>query len=492
MVIKGGIPMKKPNILLIGCGPHAKRVYLPILKESKLEFGTQLKAIVELKEKKAEVSQYIENLFDNVDDIYVDKFGKEYVHTLPEEVEKQLNQVVKDKKINGVIIATDPLNHMQYALWAQKQNLNILMDKPISTYENISNSIEQARQLTEDYKLLMKNHNPDKVFIINAQRRFLPQFEIVQGFVNEIAEKYGMPVTSMQSTHSDGQWRLPNEILTLKYHPLLGWGKISHSGYHFIDMASKIVKDSYIAAGKQFDTLSTFSKFIRPSGLLKLQSQEDLEKIFGKKYHAIDNRTDDELLKLYKINNEAEVDVTALINFSYGGIPLTNISLNLLHNGFSRRSWLLPNTKDLYKGNGRVRHEYHNIEQGCLQNIQIHSYQSNDCHDINTEHDFLIGGNNHYDIYLFRNTGITGGKAFEKITGKEIAEKYSLDKSKVMNELARQDAVKEFLEVIVGKRAVNETKGNIVDHDLSVQLMSMIYESGICNSEIVQSLNKKL
>ena len=379
---------------------------------------------------------------------------------------------------------------MQYALWAQEQNLNILMDKPISTYENISNSIKQAKQLKTDYELLMTNYSDNKVFIVNAQRRFLPQFEIVQRLVNEVAKKYGMPVTSMQSTHSDGQWRLPNEILTLKYHPLLGWGKVSHSGYHFIDMSSKIVKDSYISAGKQFDEMSVYSKFIRPSGLLRMQSQNDLKKIFGEEYSNIDKRTDEELLKLYKINNEAEVDATVLINLRNKGTPLTNITLNLLHNGFSRRSWLLPNTKDLYKGNGRVRHEYHNIEQGCLQNIQIHSYQSNDKHDINTDNDFLIGGNNHYDIYIFRNTGIMGGKAFEQITGKEIAETYNLDKSKVMNELARHEAVKEFLEIIIGKRKVNETKGNIDDHGLSVQLMSMIYESGISNSEVIQSLSE--
>lgn len=482
--------MQRPNILLIGCGPHAKRVYIPILKETEITFGTQLKAIVELKEKESDVSQYIQRFFDNVECVYVDKFEQEYKHKLPKRVEMQLNEIVKEKDINGVIIATDPLNHMQYALWAQRQNLHILMDKPISTYENISNSIEQAKQVKVDYELLLKNYNFKKAFIINAQRRFLPQFEIVQELVNEIAKKYGMPVTSMQSTHSDGQWRLPNEILTLKYHPLIGWGKVSHSGYHFIDMASKIVKDSFISAEKNFDELSVFSKFIRPSGLLMMQTQEDLEKIFGKEYKNLDKRTNEELLNLYKTNNEAEVDATALINLSYQGTPVTNITLNLLHNGFSRRAWLNPNTKDLYKGNGRVRHEYHNIEQGCLQNIQIHSYQSNDKHDINTENDFLIGGNNHYDIYIFRNTGIIGGKAFEQITGKEIAEKYSLDKSKVMNELARHEAVRQFLEVIIGKRDANNTKANIIEHCLSVQLMSMIYESGISNKEIIQPLDK--
>ena len=128
---------------------------------------------------------------------------------------------------------------------------------------------------------------------------------------------------------------------------------------------------------KNFDEISVFSKFIRPSGVLLQQNQRDLEKIFGYEYKQLDCRTDEELLKIYKEKNEAEVDANSIISLSYNGIPVTNITLNLIHNGFSRRSWLNSNMKDLYKGNGRVRHEYHNIEQGCLQNIQIHSYQLN-------------------------------------------------------------------------------------------------------------------
>ena len=47
--------METPNIMLIGCGPHAKRVYVPKLKEIESEFGIKLKAIVELKEKQEDI-----------------------------------------------------------------------------------------------------------------------------------------------------------------------------------------------------------------------------------------------------------------------------------------------------------------------------------------------------------------------------------------------------------------------------------------------------
>jgi len=229
--------METPNIILIVCGPHAKRVYVPKLKEFEGEFRINLKAIVELKEKQNDVLAFASKYFENINYIFVDKFGEEFKQTLPDELENYLNSVIIKENINAVIIATDPLNHIQYALWALKHNLHILMDKPISTYDNISNNLKQAKQLKKDYKLLIENYSSDKAFIVNTQRRFLPQFQIVQDFVNEIASEYKMPITSMQSTHSDGQWRLPDEVLKFKYHPLLGWGKVSHSGYHFIDMA---------------------------------------------------------------------------------------------------------------------------------------------------------------------------------------------------------------------------------------------------------------
>lgn len=477
----------RPNILLIGCGPHAQRVYLPALKASEKEFNTQIKVVVEIKEKCKETLRIIENFYPKAECLFIEQFSTFQWHTLPHYVEKQLNLNVEKYKINAVIIATDPMNHMQYALWAVNKNLHIFMDKPISSYSNVSNSVKQAKQIKKDFSLLLENYSTDKAFILNAQRRFLPQLEIIQGKINEVAGMYGTPITSMQSSHSDGQWRLPNEIIDLKYHGYHGNGKVSHSGFHFIDLACKLTKESFEAAEKSFNNLLIYSSFIRPSGVLKMQGQADLLKIFGNEYKKIDKRLDEEILQEFAKIKEGEVDVAAIITILKNNIPLSNITLNLIHNGFSRRHWMKPNMQDLYKGNGRVRHEYHNIQQGALQNIQVHSYQSNDNHNVNTVADSEIGGNNHYDIYIYRNKEIIGGEQLEIITNKDIIKQYSLDSSKVTNEIARYIAVNEFLEVVTGNRLAQDTRGNITDYGLSAQVMSMICESGIKKSEIIQS-----
>ena len=85
-----------------------------------------------------------------------------------------------------------------------------------------------------------------------------------------------------------------------------------------------------------------------------------------------------------------------------------------MQSGFSRRSWYnLP--KDIYKGNGRVRHERLNIEVGPLMNIQIHSYQAYEISEKERIFNNNVGSIEHFEIYIFRNCNLIGGKPFEKI-----------------------------------------------------------------------------
>ncbi|HPT66382.1 MAG TPA: Gfo/Idh/MocA family oxidoreductase [Candidatus Woesebacteria bacterium] len=474
--------LSKAKILLVGCGPHARRIYLPALKSSQDKIGTELKAVVELQSKEEETISIVNKYFASVEYLFIKPFNSRL--ELPILIQKSLNAIVKKNEINGVIIATDPTNHMQYALWAEKQGLHILMDKPISTHQNAANSVNGAKMIATDFELLQSIRQPNLAFIINSQRRYSPGHQIMQEKINEIAEKYSMPVTSMQTTHCDGQFRLPNEIINLNYHGYHGYGKVSHSGYHFIDMSSLIIENSFKKAKKKIDKLSVFSQFIRPSGLLKQQNQEDFKKLF-KNYSDISPQTDKQIIKSYIEMNEAEVDAFSNITYYSEGIPVSNVSLNLIHNGFSRRSNLIPNLEDLYKGNGRLRHEYYNIQQGPLQNIQIHSYQSKSEQDgINNDRDFELGGNNHFDIYIFRNANLIGGKILEVISARDFSNIYNLDKEKLINELARINAINDFIEIIIGKRKSNETASDLSKHKSASQIMSLIYQSGINNKII--------
>jgi predicted dehydrogenase len=473
------------NVLLIGCGPHAKRVYLPALEAIGKSLPVQLKAIVELESNARQTEEALRRYkWNNINLLYTPEFTNP--RKMPDKLEKKLDEVVKIHEINAVIITTEPLAHMQYSLWALKHNLHILMDKPISTRRNIAKSQAMAREIFDDFVMLLERHDMAKAFIVNAQRRYHPGFNIVRQRIKQLAQEFHIPITSMQSMHCDGQWRLPKEIITQDYHPYnSGYGKVSHSGYHIIDAVASLVSDSFLYSGKSVDKVGVFSSFVKPAGLLSQQNRNDYLEIFGNEYNLVNEHGDIALREKYQ--NFGEVDSMSAITLFNGSEPTANISINLMHNGFARRDWILPGN-DLYKGNGRVKHEYHNIQQGPFQNIQIHSYQSKDKQESNDESDFLLGGNNHFEIYIFRNRDVVGGELLEVISSKDIAASVELEADKLLIEQTKHAVVKEFVEIILGKREPANSASDLSSHGLSVKLMSLIYQSGAKRKEIMSDL----
>ncbi|MCA9107816.1 MAG: hypothetical protein KDA83_20565, partial [Planctomycetales bacterium] len=89
--------------------------------------------------------------------------------------------------------------------------------------------------------------------------------------------------------------------------------------------------------------------------------REKLERIWGAAYGATCPNSDAALSTEFA--HYGEVDVNALITLLADDTVVGHASLNLLHNSFSRRGWLLP-AADLYKGNGRVKHEHFRIQVG--------------------------------------------------------------------------------------------------------------------------------
>ena len=146
--------------------------------------------------------------------------------------------------------------------------------------------------------------------------------------------------------------------------------------------------------------------------------------------------------------------------YNNSGFTITTASLNLLHNGVSRRAWI--ETRDFYKQNGRIRHERVNIEIGHLMNIQVHSYQSKEISE-RTSNEENVGGLEHFDIYIFRNP-IIGGLPFEEI---HLGDLYTEKEKKEFlgyNELSRELFLDNFFKG-------NTCKGDIKDQALAIEIL---------------------
>jgi len=466
--------MKHLRFLLIGLGPHSKRIYLPFIKENGQKLSLSIALGVDVKEKKEQAQNIINQVGVNIEQL---EFVPRFSHTMPDEVKKLLSTRVHELKIDAVIIATEPSAHKAYALWAMELGLPVLMDKPLSTRAHAVSDMNAAQSIFSDFEELnAAQKKSGTLFMVNSQRRYHPGMRKVYSLIREVAEKYKMPVTAIQSSDADGQWFFPEEVMNETYHGYeSGYGKCSHSGYHYFDTIYQFYKAGYVT-GKMANTLKVYASFIQPPSFFKQITQDDYRSFFGEAY---DSDFSQEQLE-QAVQDFGEIDSASTITFLQDKYPMCNVQLNLIHNSFCRRAWVKAN-KDLYKSNGRVKHEYHVIQQGPLQTIQIHGYQVSSDHNNNDLNEFNFGGNNHFDVYVFRNDGILGGQPLKMYSTRStnpemetIDENIPLDK--LTYEYSRELAVTEFIQLLrEDSKAANLSP--LVDHALPSQIMSALYQS---------------
>jgi len=471
--------MTKVRLALIGCGPHAKRIYLPALAALRSQYDLELELVVELKTARQAVASAMADNGFAPESVLVKPFDG----SLPAQVARELSGLVERLGIQGVIIATEPLVHRAYAAWALACGLHILIDKPVTARADAISSLTSADGILGDYDHLLQAYlglqrRKETVFMVNAQRRVHPGFQFVERLLGEVGRLTNCPVTSLQSYHCDGQWRLPNEIVTQTYHPYRqGYGKASHSGYHMFDMMYRL----YMAAqveGKRADAMEIVSSFVQPMGFIKQITEADYGRLFGIDYERVRHLSDSELRDLYP--DFGEIDVAGIVTLKHGGDTVANLSVNLLHNGFAQRTWLEPGA-DLYKGNGRVKHEHHNIQQGPFQNIQVHSYQPSDQHEGTGENEEELGGNNHFDVYVFRNSMVAGGApALRVYKGADILAEIERSRSPLLtSEAAKHHMTAQFVSYLAGTTGKATLPSQIEDHRTPTQIMSGLYRSHV-------------
>ena len=159
------------NIILVGLGPHAKRIYMNLFKKYRIT----PKVIVDLKSKRKEIQTYLEeNDFNSVDLYLIDDLRRDDLE-LTNEDKKEIKDLIIQKNIKYAIISTEPKSHFAYAKFFLENDINILMDKPITAPVNVNCDTKQAMKIKEEYDVLcqMYRNKKDKVsFKIQCQRRF--------------------------------------------------------------------------------------------------------------------------------------------------------------------------------------------------------------------------------------------------------------------------------------------------------------------------------
>lgn len=187
--------LKKAHVVLIGCGPHARRVYVPALNRIA---HIKLDLVIDLKSQEAAVRPVLDH-YPDTELWLIEPFAE----SMPADLGSRLSEFVRERQIAGVIIATEPLAHKVYAEWALLNGLNILIDKPVTTRENTVSDLDNAEGILDDYVQLLGMYKAlqakkETIFMVNSQRRFHKGFQFVRDQIRDVALKTNCPVTFIQ------------------------------------------------------------------------------------------------------------------------------------------------------------------------------------------------------------------------------------------------------------------------------------------------------
>ncbi|MDE1970711.1 MAG: Gfo/Idh/MocA family oxidoreductase [Patescibacteria group bacterium] len=457
------------NYILVGLGPHAKRIYYPFLEKYRARFGISLKLLIELESQAAKIDTYLsERDLQPEHTLFIpDNASNRAGTSLDPLVLQELERLVETEHIDGIIISTEPKVHKIYAMWALQHNIHVLMDKPVTAPLYSSTDLRAARQIYEDYLELEHARQGSRAkFYIMCQRRNHKGYTFIRNYLKDFVSEFEIPVSYIDVYHADGAWNLPHEFGKENHPYKYGYGKLMHSGYHFVDLFAWLAGVNAALPHAQPDAVRVFTAKFTPNDFFHQINEKAYDKLFHRKEISDFYRTYDPI----RYDHFGELDAYISTQLMQGPNVITTGSINLQQNSFSRRSWFeLP--EDTYKGNGRVRHERVTIQVSHFLNIHVHSYQSHEP-SLAVVEEGGVGSDDHFEILVFRNKKIVGGEVFQKINmGKEMRELHGNDAYYFgHNENAREVTLLNFIEA-------NPDDSEFVLHGFTNQLLSHIYQS---------------
>ena len=147
------------KIVLVGLGPHAKRIYVNLFKKYKINLGL----LIDLQSQKEKIKEYLnKHNFTETELFLIDDSYKDLT-SLPYSISDDLQKVIKLKNIKYAIISTEPKAHFMYAKFFLEKDVNILLDKPITAPICCNSDINQARKIKEEYNELCKLYESKKI-----------------------------------------------------------------------------------------------------------------------------------------------------------------------------------------------------------------------------------------------------------------------------------------------------------------------------------------
>ncbi len=457
------------NLLFIGMGPHTQRIQFPYAIRKRQELNIKSVTTLDVPRQKDVIKGYLLNNTPNgvaVNQYYTNK----YIDT------SLLDTIITNHSITHVVLGTDPEHHLEYAKYAIGKSLKVIMDKPIVAIPNAIKNEQAANLILGQYNELDEIYRKHKAanVVVLSQRRYHPAYNKVADDVIENYSRTKIIPHYLYLMHSDGQLRILNEIDDITYHGFNhGYGKISHSGYHFIDTLYLYLK--YFINNGQINNFSLIAHHLSPADYSKQLNHKNIEGIFGF----------NDTIRPYIAKSDGEIDAYVTIQFKKDSQLVSTVRLDMLHSGFSDRINFSSNRDNLYKGNGRIRHEKQIIMQGPVYAAYIDSLQSKQI-DLSGSNDLTeLGGEHHFQLIRFNHTSSRKQIITEEGID-ELMNVTDLGYSRGHQEEARYYSLDDFFST--SAKGTRSQISDLSDHYFSSLIMSSIYLSICTGSKIERSI----
>jgi predicted dehydrogenase len=361
-------------------------------------------------------------------------------------------QMPSSTEVDACIVATISEQHFLYLNWSLRTGLHTLSDKPLTFHANASTDPAQARKIASDYGELkdLAEQTDGLIFMLATQKRYQWAFHKMAERLERVAET-GYPVTCVDCMTSDGYWMLPWEYSGQRYHSYdYGGGKLTHTGYHFLDIVPWLMRHSDISGDKMITHAFVTANLFRPSDSVAMMSAEKIGTLmhFGAG-HAAEVADD-----LGDINSYVQV------KFCNGKRLITSVNFTFLHEGFSLRTTTDPRGAVT----GRTKIDHMTISQGPV----FYARFGRVAKMLDAEAVSPIGRPDHFELDFIANN-ITGLPRIERLKPESL-ETYEGCGD---DELPTAD----FFEAILNPSRVPLTVSPTSDHQIGVQLLSAAYES---------------
>lgn len=233
--------VRVPPFLVIGMGPFAKKHYVNLFKKHAIypEF------VVDLTSNRTQLLEFFEEHQLPLPLYLVPEQDRD-VEVLPESTKQDLLNLLRAHGITHAILATEPKAHFAYLDFLIECGVHVLVEKPLTAPQGCSHSLEAAKKIEQHYSHLLQKANKYKVRVdLQCQRRYHPIYQFLLKEIESFVAEFKIPISYCEVYHSDGMWNMPDEFVSRENHPYkYGYGKMMHSGYHFIDLLALFLEQA--------------------------------------------------------------------------------------------------------------------------------------------------------------------------------------------------------------------------------------------------------